>query len=144
MLPELLTRARQANQYIVGDHIRALAAAHDSRTREFFVGVLKSGEGCRLGDPAGPYSLECRIDAAVGLAELGDPAGVEWLIQNCEQGVWVSQRELAPASAGSALGMVCLKALQHLSGRNDVDWKTSAEWQVWWQGAKASFTPAHP
>jgi hypothetical protein len=71
-----------------------------------------------------------RFHAAVGLAQLGDFEGVDWLIANCQhrEGT-VMNAPPQGAPPGGSLTACCSEALRHLSLEHT---RTSkAEWAEW-------------
>ena len=63
------------------------------------------------------YLTTTRFHAAVGLAQLGESDGLEWLIVNCEDtsgSVMNAQPKGAPPGGG--LGACCTESLRQLSG----------------------------
>ena len=97
-------------------------------------------------DNHGGSWVEAKFHAAVGLAELGEPAGVEWLIKQSEGndfGVGSMNESLYHAphykAARSNLRESCLQTLADLSGlkaTDDID-----QWNAWWTANQDQFEP---
>ena len=90
--------------------------------------------------------MEAKFHAAVGLAELGEHAGVEWLIRQSEPnefGVGSKSASLNHAphrkATRSNLRESCLHALADLSGLPPAD--KGDQWKVWWATNKDDFAP---
>lgn len=141
-LLERATRFKDRRDHRIGNYVEALAAARDPRTRAFLLEVLhKQSEPGR--PDAHAYRSDARLEAAMGLAQLGVSAGVEWLIQNCERDDLLS---LGPKlrSADERLGAACIRALDDISGDSPGARSTRADWQAWWDRAKADFAARAP
>src|SRR2546423_1146149 len=68
--------------------------------------------------------------AAVGLAEMGQPRGIDWLIEHADdQSGWLDQTQIAGAKVNS-IKDCCRAALEQLTGQK---LKKKAEWQTWWK-----------
>lgn len=142
VVAELLERGQKAGRFRIDHYAIALARARVPEARDFFTSMLRAKTGPTKADvekgeagPEGYYHLDStRFHAAVGLAQLGDPAGIEWLIAHCEdiQG-HVSGAKPLGASPGGSLGSCCLAALRQLSGEKEPTSK--AEWEAWWKTA---------
>jgi hypothetical protein len=148
---ELLERANKADRFLSDHYTIALARARVPEAREFLASILVARRGPaappiagREDAPAGFYHLEStRFHAAVGLAQLGDAAGIDWLIANCEDinGDVSSARPYA-ASPGGSLDSCCVAALRQLSDKMDLT--TRAEWEAWRKTADKSLLPSRP
>ncbi|MEX0936880.1 MAG: hypothetical protein WDZ59_03395 [Pirellulales bacterium] len=97
-------------------------------------------------DNRGGSWLEAKFHAAVGLAELGEPAGVEWLIKESERndfGVGSMSASLNHAphykAVRSNLRESCLQTLADLSGRQATD--DMDQWNAWWAANQDQFEP---
>ena len=145
VVAELLERANKADRFRVDHYTIALARAQVPEAHEFLTSILIARRGpaapALAGEetaPVGFYHLEStRFHAALGLAQLGDAAGLEWLIANCEDvNGHVSYTRPYGASRGGSLGSCCTAALQQLSGESSVTMKT--EWEAWAKSADKS------
>ena len=101
--------------------------------KEFFQSILKTPVPNHPFDegPKGPYHLTTtRFHAAVGLAQLGESDGFEWLIANCENTSGsVTNAWPKGAPPGGGLGACCTESLRQLSGERA---RTSeVEWRAW-------------
>jgi hypothetical protein len=137
VLPELLKHAKDAKDYSLDAYLIAIARARDPRAKDFLTEKLKSSE-------TGGCWQSIKFHSALGLAELGDPTGVEWLINNSED--TSSDVVFAwPLIEDRHLGTSCLNALRVLSG--EMNLKTKAEFETWWkntkQPTKQLWTPKH-
>ena len=135
---ELLKRANKSDRFRVDHYTIALARAKVPEAREFLAAILTARRGpaveeagARESAPMGFYHLEStRFHAAVGLAQLGDGAGIDWLVAHCEEiNGHVSHARPYGASPGGSLGSCCVASLQQLSERRELT--TKAEWEAW-------------
>jgi hypothetical protein len=145
VVAELLERANKADRFRSDHYAIALARAKVPDAREYLASILiarrapappavAGGESA----PVGFYHLEStRFHAAVGLAQLGDAAGLEWLIAHChEVNGHVSHARPYGTSQGGSLGSCCTAALQQLSGESSLT--ARAEWEAWAKTADKS------
>jgi hypothetical protein len=141
VVAELLARGQKADRFRIDHYTIALARARVPEARDFFTSILRAEFPQPQGEdqgtvPAGRvYHLQTtRYHAAVGLAQLGERAGVEWLIAHSEdiQGDVSSARPYG-SSRGGSLGSCCVAALEQLSEKRDLT--TKAEWEAWWKTA---------
>jgi hypothetical protein len=150
----LLERGRKADRFRIDHYTIALARARVPEARDFFKSILRAtpdqtspsrtlstpGRDTKLpiinhdaedSAPTRPYHFEStRFHAAVGLAQLSDSEGIDWLVANCEfsQGT-VTNAWPKGSPPGGDLSRCCLEALRHLSGEHS---RTSkAEWEAW-------------
>lgn len=140
VVTELLGRVERADnrqEYRIIHYIRALADARDPRTRDFLSEILRLSAGAAAPGRA-CYSAAAGLLAADGLVRLGEPAGVEWLIQNCESRELLPDRRTPPPDVGQ-LGAACRAELQAISNDWSGERSTKAQWQAWWQGARSRF-----
>lgn len=137
---ELLARARKADRFRIDHYTIALTRARVPEARELFAAILNARTGATPADiaagvavPTGFYHMDgTRFHAAVGLAQLGDASGVEWLIANCEDPHgFVQNARPYFADRGGSIGTCCQAALQQLSDKRDLT--TKPEWEVWWK-----------
>lgn len=128
--PELIIRARFAQQYLFDHYLVALVRAQDDRCKDLFAEVLKGKEWTK-------YSKSEEFHAAIGLANMGDTAGVEWLIEHCENSG--ESVYLAGPATGQGLGINCVGALRSLAKRSDLSKK--ADFEEWWKGVPRPFVP---
>jgi hypothetical protein len=145
VVAELLERASKADRFRSDHYAIALARAKVPQAREFFTSILiaRSGPAAPAvagaeSAPVGFYHLESTLfHAAVGLAQLGDAAGIDWLIAHSEDpNGHVSHARPYGASRGGSLGSCCTAALQQLSGKSSLT--TRAEWEAWAKSADKS------
>lgn len=136
VLPELLVRARHADevQPIEDHYVVAIARARDRRAVDFLAKVLSETQP--------HHSASTRFHAAVGLANLADPRGVEWLIDHVEGEPGKVIIAWPPGGLNCNLDACCMGALRHLSGNPKVS--TKAEWREWWSTAREGFVPVAP
>ena len=142
MVEELLARARKADRFRIDHYTIALARARTPETREFCAALLKAGQsaappvqGTEVTEPASVNHLDStRYHAAVGLAQFGEGAGIEWLIANCEDlNGHVEHARPYGSSPGGNLGSCCQAALRQLTGNREL--ATKAQWEAWWASA---------
>ena len=174
VVDELIRRAERAAGDRCDDYVVALARSRDPRAGEFFRHVVRSVQGeremedaaMRAGPPAAQdprqdrnaterretsgqqrrtaYSLEAELYSAVGLAQLGDPVGIEWLIAHYGSpvadpfGAVEHKSRLGPAPSYAGTAFSTAQALRILTGQNLT---TQAEWEAWWQKAQKPFLP---
>jgi hypothetical protein len=137
----LVERGGKADRFRSDHYAIALARARVPEARSFFQSILRE----RV-EPARPVGTadgaaarwrhldSTRFHAAVGLAQLGDAEGIEWLMEHCEfsQGT-VTNACPKGAPPGGDLSTCCVEALRQLSGERQ---RTSqAEWVAWWKSA---------
>jgi hypothetical protein len=137
----LIDRGSNADRFRIDHYTIALARARAPEAKDFFQSILRKGSVQR--DPftpaaGNPPPLEStQFHAAVGLAQLGDAEGIEWLIENCKFTGAGTVLNAWPQGAppGGSLSECCLQALRLLSGEHQ---RTSqAEWAEWWKSADA-------
>jgi hypothetical protein len=134
----LVERGGKADRFRSDHYAIALARARAPEARGFFQSILR-GRAEPTGAPGtAPASWRhldsTRFHAAVGLAQLGDAEGIEWLIEHCafSQGDVTNARPQGGPRGGD-LGACCVEALCQLSGERQ---RTSqAEWAAWWKSA---------
>jgi hypothetical protein len=128
----IVGRALQSSGPSRRAHLLALVQSADPRAIPVFAQVL---------GPGATVNEENMLLAAIGLANLGQERGVEWLIEHCELDRWFG---LPPATIGNTrspwLDEPCQTALRLLSGHH-VRRDSSANWQQWWQTAPRPFVP---
>lgn len=130
VVPELIARARESKPTLLDHYMIALARARDERCKDFFLEIINNQ------DTNSRYK-STQFHAAVGLANLSDPAGVEWLIQHCEgfsDSVWVA----VPWGTRN-LDTCCVLALRAVSARADLAGKD--EFGEWWQKEPRPYVP---
>lgn len=133
----LLERARQADRYRIDHYTIALARARVPEAKQFFQSILRATVSndpfaqVPSKVPASQNHLDStRYHAAVGLAQLGEFEGIDWLIANSEysQGTVVNAWPRG-ARRGGGLSTCCVEALRYLSGERG---RTSkADWAAW-------------
>lgn len=149
MLERLIVRGRQANRHEIDAFVIAVRQAHHPQGKSFLLDVLQNSPDPEKGkwlDNTGGSWRDAQFHAAVGLAELGDHAGVEWLIKQSEpndfgtgsMSVSLSNALHAKASGGN-LRQSCVCALEDLSGLQAVD--DAGQWKTWWGTSKERFVP---
>jgi hypothetical protein len=141
----LIERGQQADRFRIDHYTIALVRARAPETRDFFLSILRA----KTGPSAAAAVLEnlayrdsTRFHAAVGLAQLGDRDGINWLIAHSEDTTGtVSNAWPYGAQAGGSLGDCCIAALRQLSGERNLT--TRAEWEAWSKTADPSQLARH-
>jgi hypothetical protein len=141
VVAELLERGTRADRNRIDHYVIALARAQAPQARDFFTMVLQQKQPIPPGTPLGVdvpdgfrYGDGPRLHAAVGLAHLGEPAGYEWLIANCEDpNGWVQHARPHFADRSGSIGTCCRAALWQLAGKRKRELITRAQWQDWWR-----------
>ena len=154
VVAELLERGQKADRFRTDHYTVALARARVPEAREFFQAILSgktrpkkaaAAEGAAdVADaPISFHHLDgTRFHAAVGLAQLGDVQGIDWLVANSDEiNGHVSLARPYGANPGGNLGSCCVAALQQLSGKRDLTAK--AEWQAWSRAAGKDSAASH-
>ena len=145
VITELLKRAQHADRFRIDHYTIALARSRTPEAKEFFRSILSTPVPNNPFDErsTGPYHLTTtRFHAAVGLAQLGESDGLEWLIANCEDtsGSVMNARPKG-APPGGGLGACCTESLRQLSGERT---RTSKfEWRAWLTTADKKTLPKH-
>ncbi len=132
VVPELLTRAEAADRHIVDHYVIALARARDPRTIEFLRHVLSDDQGKN-------HLIASRFHAAVGLANLSDPAAIEWLIANGDARQGMITNAWPAKVCDTELSTSCVQALRYLTHQFGL--ASKSDWQKWWLDNHASFRP---
>jgi hypothetical protein len=156
VVTELIERGGKADRFRIDHYTIALARARMPQARDFFKSILNAGSsqsGPYVTQPipdrdatqpptatpgklveTAPASMNhldsTRFHAAVGLAQLGESTGIDWLIEHCEhcEGS-VMHAWPVGATRGGDLCACCQEALRHLSGEQSL--KSKAEWTQW-------------
>lgn len=142
IVPELITRAQKAEGNSLEFHLIALVRARDERCKDLFSEII-TGVDKREPTESGKFHVymdSAQFHAAVGLANLGEPAGVEWLIEHCED-LNARVDYAAPPAGVRELGDSCVLALQSLTERRNLNKK--ADFEEWWKTALRPFAPRH-
>jgi HEAT repeat protein len=126
LVPELIDRAEKAEDYVRDAYVIALARARDPRARELLMRTVKA-------EDHGADWLSMKFHSALGLAELDDPAGMEWLIAHCE-----GERSMLSFAPNRDLSPSAVIALRTLSGHAEMN--TKAEFEAWWKTAAPTWT----
>ncbi len=127
---ELVTRGKQADRFRADQYAIALARARVPEATDFLRMILQDNTGKN-------YPETTKYYAALGLAQLGDPLGFEWLVEKCDECLPVVWDTWPSCAAHQNLDICCKAVLQELSGRKDITNKQ--EWEEWWKqtGKKA-------
>lgn len=132
VVPELISRAEKAEPYVKDAYIVALARARDPRAKVLLLQTAKA-------DDSGGNWTSLKFHAALGLAELGDPIGVEWLIAHADDEIPTITLAWPQCIPNRNLDSCTLAALRVLSG--NAAFKTKAEFETWWKTAAATWAP---
>jgi hypothetical protein len=128
----LVARGENADRHRATHYAIALARARVSEPSEFFRMILRDHQGVH-------YLPTARFYAAVGLAQLGDPQGIEWLIENSEGASSTVSCAWPRGVTDGHLTTSCVAALRMLSGKQDLS--TKREWKSWWEKMRDGFRP---
>jgi hypothetical protein len=123
VVAELVSRGEKADRFRADHYAIALARARVPDAINFFRMILR--------DEGAEHHLDStKFHAALGLAQLGDAAGFDWLIAHSAD-VQLAVSNALPAQGSNAnRDTYCTAALQQLSGNKDL--RTKEEWEVWW------------
>jgi hypothetical protein len=137
VVAELVSRARKADRFRADHYAIVLARARVPAAINFFHKILR--------DEGAERSLDStRFHAALGLAQLGDSTGFEWLIGHSDHtlptvsNAWPGR----VSSVNLNLGACCIATLQQLSGNRDI--RTKQEWEAWWARIDKRKLPTGP
>lgn len=148
----LIACADKVDRHEIDDFVLAIRGAYDHRTKDFFHEIMERGKARSVdSDPTRTPAFTTYGDsvvhkatlfyAAVALAELGDPKGVEWLIEHTEEpgGETNLGRTTHRYANGSRCWSNCRHALSDLAGPDVGVLESKTEWQTWWDENKAEF-----
>ncbi|MEZ6128739.1 MAG: hypothetical protein R3C59_08655 [Planctomycetaceae bacterium] len=154
ILKNVISRGRQATRFEIGEFVIAVRNASRSEGEHFLLDVLTNPESNtdskvgRWPDNQGGHWQIARFVAAVGLAELGRPAGVEWLLARANAAHPEHARDLFFAhrngqhfyARNKRLGENCLKSLADLAEMNSADVNDVETLNNWWGIRAGQFT----
>jgi hypothetical protein len=129
VVDRLLQRAQNAKAWLRPEYLLALVRARDVRTADHFRSLL--GQEARANTDS--------FLAAVGLANLGDRSGVEWLIAHVDNKTGDVERVTATKLRHRTLGEECAAVLGQITGKAELS--TPAAWHDWWKAAGPTFAP---
>jgi hypothetical protein len=127
----LVERADKADRFRAECYAIALARARVADARGFFSAVLADSTGKN-------YMPGAKFFAAVGLAQLGDAAGYEWLVVNSGDELPTISNARPRGAANLKLNSCCDAALRQLTEK---DLSGSDAWQTWWRKANRASLP---
>jgi hypothetical protein len=129
---ELISRGEKADSSRVGYYAIALARARVPESVDFFRMILRDG--------ADRYDMDtAKFYAAVGLAQLRDPAGMMWLIAQSDNRN-LDVRNAYPRGIRYAISDTYVTmALRRLTGQENLT--TQQEWEAWWERADSKAYP---
>lgn len=123
---ELISRGEKADSFRVGQYAIALAHARVPEAADFFRMILRDG--------AARYDVDtAKFYAAVGLAQLGDPDGIGWLIAQSDNRNLDVRSAYPRGSRRSISDTYATLALRKLTGQENLS--TRQEWEAWWEQA---------
>jgi len=125
---ELIKRTQKHKDSRIDNYIIALVRANDIRTKKVFLEMLKSGD----------VDESVKFHAAVGLAEMGESIGIEWLIENIENSTSTVCCAWPYGVPDFNLNTCCAFALKSLTGKI---FKTQSEWLNWQRTINGQFKP---
>lgn len=111
----------------------ALAGAKDPVAHDFLAKTLAAEE---------PRGMSAKFHASVGLVNLGDKDGIEWLIAHCSDDADNVAIAWSTQTTSRALGPNCISVLKEITGRSD--WNRKSEFQEWWTNSKEKWTAGRP
>jgi hypothetical protein len=126
----LLKRASEVDMWMYHHYVIALARARDERARPLLLSILVS-----INEKDSHPSV--KFHAAVGLVGLGDPKGVEWLIDQAENQSALVLNAWPGRVPKNDLSTCCRYALCGIA--SGALYETRTEWQTWWASRKESF-----
>ncbi|MBN1258007.1 MAG: hypothetical protein JXA52_09925 [Planctomycetes bacterium] len=128
VIATLISMCQDAEPIVVDPYLIALVHAFTPEAKDLFIKILTENL----------YSASSKFYAAVGLAQLGEPAAFEWLIKYSGHDLVLYSR--CPESAqGNTLGDFCKAALRKLSLQDKKGTRTPKEWEAWWQEVKNGY-----
>jgi hypothetical protein len=132
VLDTIIDRARKADRLQIDSYVFAVATAYDPRSKPFLLDVWRgrlpnettgptsvTGPKSDPPPPASPpriISAAARLNAAIGLANLGEREALAWLVET--------------EFADSAIHEARLRALSDLTGQPQ---QPRENWRAWWQ-----------
>lgn len=129
---ELITRGEKADNSDVGHYAIALARARVPEAADLFRMILRDG--------ADRYDVDtAKFYAAVGLAQLGDPAGMVWLIAQSDNRNLDIRNAYPRGIRYSESDTYVTMALRQLTGQENLT--TGQEWEAWWERADSKAYP---
>lgn len=131
VVKELIARGDKADRFL-SHYAIALARARVPETMGFFRMILREDRNMNHNPTVNFY-------AAVGLAQLADAEGMEWLIENSEGRLHTVKCAWPSDVADWNLSTSCVAALRMLSGEGNLS--TKLDWEAWWQEVKRDFRP---
>jgi len=135
VVDELISRGRKADRFRLEHYVIALAWARVPEAADFFRTILADDDGKH-------YTLTAKFHAALGLAQLGQPDGYEWLIAKSSESPGTVAMAWPSGISGSNLGTCCGAALQHLAGPEGLT--DPADWKKWRGQADKDSLPKGP
>jgi len=129
VVKDLVARGEKADGLWVDHYVIALTRARVPEARELFRRLVTE-------DPDLRGRESTRFHAAVGLVQLGDPAGFEWLIANAGDPTHTVSNAWPRRVSSYSLDVCCMAALRELVGQDAP--RTRLEWDSWWRQADRS------
>ncbi len=120
----LIARGEKADRFRVDHYAIALARARLPDACGLFRAILQDDTGKH-------YMESAKFHAAVGLAQSGEGAGFEWLIQNSANSTSTVSNAWPRRAPSLNLDACCIAALQQLSGKDDL--RTPQDCEAWWK-----------
>lgn len=140
VLPEILERAQNAEgKANFGYYLIALSRARDKRCEDLFLKVIRGKDS--------QYNTRYKFTSAVGLADLGNSEGMEWLIANCDDDI----SQVRYSAQNMALDDACVSILQQfVLWDKQKTWasytkpKTRSDFEEWWKRVQKPFVINYP
>ena len=137
ILRKLIMHGREADTHDMDEFVMAVRNAQHPEGQQFLLDVLSTSE-----------SNSSKFLSAVGLAELGNPIGFEWLLDKADTEDPDYRKNLFFTrtsgwhfyAQSSRLGDHCIKSLADLAQMNSSDVDNVAPIKDWWQMHKEHFT----
>jgi hypothetical protein len=124
VIQELIARGKQVDRFRVDHYAIALARARVPEAADFFRWILRE-------DPDQNFMETARFFAGVGLAQLGEAAGMDWLIAQSDNPNSTLSNARPHGAPSLNLDTCAVAALQSLTGEQEL--RTRPEWEAWWK-----------
>lgn len=140
VVPELISRAQKA-EGALDAYVIALCRARDPRAEEFLLNTVEQSNIMKKNkdDLGVRHNLSIGFHAALGLAEIGNATGLEWLIAHSDDDSRTVSFAWPQRVPDYSLRSCAIAALRTLSGQPTLN--TKAEFNTWWKTASNGWSP---